>query len=82
VPLRRDAVPHVHIRDEAADLGDLAGEFVSHDYRRFHSPSGPFVPFVNVNVGSADAGPFHPNENFVIADHGAGHVFQDKAASG
>src|ERR1035441_9709125 len=39
----------------------------------------PLVPLVDVDIGAADAGPQHVNQDVVDADFGRGHVRQPQA---
>ena len=47
---------------------DLADEFVADDHRNGNCASRPFVPFIDVNIGSADAGAVDANQDVVDAD--------------
>ena len=68
VSFGRDAVAFLHVGDEASDLHDIAGEFVSDDERRLATALRPRVPVVDVHVGAADAGAPHTDQDFVVSD--------------
>src|SRR5882762_503621 len=62
-----------------ADLDHLTHEFVpDHHGNRDRLPR-PFVPFEDVNIGAADAGPLHPDEDIVDADARDIHLFEPQA---
>jgi hypothetical protein len=44
--------------------------------RRLAPTGGPRIPFMNVDVGAADAGASHPDKDFVVSDRGHRHVMQ------
>ena len=68
VSLGRHAIALSDIGDQPADLHDIPGEFVTDDEGRLAPPLRPCIPVVDVNVGAADAGALHANENFVLPD--------------
>ena len=53
-----------------ADLGDLADELVPDDQRQRHVLLGPLVPVVDVEVGPADPGSVHADQDVVDPDLG------------
>src|SRR5690606_29012625 len=55
------------IDDVAADLNDLAGEFVADDGRDRDRFLRPRVPIVNVQVSSADAAAFYADHHVIYA---------------
>ena len=58
---------------------NLAGVFVADHHRHGNCAPRPFVPVVDMDVGAADAGFSHPNENVVGADYWHGLLFEPKA---
>ena len=70
VALGRDAIALAHVRDELADLYDVAGELVADDERRLHATARPLVPLVDVHVGAAHAGATYSNQHLIIANRG------------
>src|SRR5690606_12690024 len=56
------------VADVGADLADLAGIFMAGHHGHGHGSGSPFVPVVDVDVGAADAGFLHLDENVVGAD--------------
>jgi len=61
VAFRGHSIAFLHVRNEAANLHYITGEFVSDNERRFASSARPSVPVVDVNVGAAHAGATHAN---------------------
>ena len=55
-PFAGDDFAGVKILDVGADLDDLADEFMPDDERHGDGLLGPGVPFVDVQIGAADAG--------------------------
>jgi hypothetical protein len=62
-----------------ADLFHHAAEFVAEDQRRMNAPSRPAVPLVDVQVGAADRGGAHANQNVLQPDFGNRHAFQARS---
>ena len=80
--LRGDSISNVHISDETSRFDDIAGKFVADDNRRFHPAASPVVPLEDVNVGTADPGAAHSDENFIVSDGRFRNFSQNKSASG
>ena len=81
VSLGRDAISGPDIGDEAADLHDVAGEFMADHDGWLHAAACPVIPFEYVNVGSADSRAAHADEHFVVSDSGFGDVAENESAS-
>jgi len=62
VPFAADDLTGEKVFDVRAHLHDLADEFMAHHHRNGNSFSGPFVPFINVDIGPADAGAIDADE--------------------
>ena len=65
VPLARDAVADFHVAHLRTDLDDLAVELVAGNQRCAERVRRPVVPVQNVQVGAADAGSQHANNDFI-----------------
>jgi hypothetical protein len=76
VPFRRHPVADADIRHELPDLGDVTRELVADRDRWLHAALCPIVPFIDVDVGSADPCPAHPDEHLVIPDRRLRNVLQ------
>ena len=72
--LAGEEVRHVH-----ADGGDFPDELMPDDHRHGDRPLRPGVPFVNVEVGPADAGAIDADEHVVEAAFRFRHIFQPEA---
>ena len=46
------------------------------DHRHRYGALGPFIPVVNVQIGSAYSDPAYADENIVDPDGGFGNLFQ------
>jgi hypothetical protein len=64
------------------DLDDLADEFVAYHHRHRDRLLGPFVPFVDVEIGAADRRPLHLDLDVVDAGLGLRNVLQPEATRG
>src|SRR5262245_1620217 len=82
VPFTADDFARMEIRDIGADLDDLAHKFVSDDHRDRYRFPGPFVPFVDMDVGAADARPLHTDKDIIDTDARDSHILQPKAVFG
>src|SRR6185437_17092337 len=71
VPLAADDLPDVKVGDVGAHRADLTDELVSDHQRSNDGGARPGVPFVDVQVCAADAGPVHADQH--IVDAGLGH---------
>ena len=56
MPLARAALADLQPFDVAAQLHDLAGEFMAGDQPYRHGPGGPGVPVPDMDIGAADPG--------------------------
>ncbi len=65
-----------------ADFDDLADELMADDHRHGDGLLRPGVPFVDVQVGAADAGAVHLDEHVVDAAFGIGHILEPEAGFG
>src|SRR5207247_4763752 len=74
VALGADKLADVHRLDALAHLGDLAHELVPDHERQLQGRLSPVVPCVDVQVGSADAGAQHANQDLARARLRLGHV--------
>ena len=68
MPLGTDNLAGVEIPDVGADLDDAADKLVTDDQRHRDRPPRPGVPFVDVQIGAADAGAQNLDEDIVDAD--------------
>ena len=66
----------MHIR---ADRGDLADELMADDRAQLDGLLRPLVPIVDVNIGAADAGLQHLDENVVDAVGRLRHVLEPES---
>ena len=77
-----DEVAGLHGGDFGADGFDHATEFVAEGHGRLDAAGGPAVPAVNVEIGAADRGSFHADENFDGAGGGDGNGLDGGATFG
>ena len=68
VALAGDALADLEIAHVAADLDDLAGIFMADDHRHRNRLLRPGIPFVDVDIGAANAGLAHLDQHVVLAD--------------
>ena len=78
VAFSADDLTGIKIRDIGSDLDDLAHELVTHHHRDGDRFAGPIVPFIDVNVGAADAGPVDLDQDVIDADLRLGNFFEPK----
>ena len=69
----------VHIR---TNFNDLADKLMADCHRHGNGSARPFVPFVNMQVGTADAGVRDADEDVVDADGGFRNVEQSETGRG
>jgi hypothetical protein len=68
VTFAADDLPREEVRDVGARFDDLASEFMP-DYKRYRDCSlGPFVPVVDVEVGTADGSSADADQDVVNTD--------------
>jgi hypothetical protein len=77
--LSTDEIAGEEVLDVGADFNDFADEFVADGHGNGNRFARPGVPFINVDVGAADAGAINFDEDVVEADFGGGNVFQPEA---
>src|SRR5579875_3823582 len=63
------------VSDVRADFRNLAYKFMADHKRNGNGLFCPVVPFVDVEIGAADAGQQHADQNIVDADCGLRHFF-------
>ncbi len=61
----RDVVAYSHLLNSTANFDDSACKFMAQCKGWLDAVAAPFVPFPNVQIGSADAGSFNANEYVV-----------------
>ena len=81
VPLAAHQLADAEVTDVFADLNDFADELMPHHERHRHGFAGPVVPFVNVQIGAADAGAVHLDEDVIGRHPGLRHVLEPKSLS-
>src|SRR5579875_3727129 len=67
------------IRDVRADFRNLADKFVADHEGNGNGLLCPLVPFVDVQIGPADSGQQHTDQNIVDADRGFWYFFNPQA---
>src|SRR5262245_59093462 len=77
-----DNITLVKISDVGADLDDLPHEFVAYDHGNRNGLLRPFVPFVDVQVGTADTGAIDADQDIVNADGWLGDIFEPQTRFG
>jgi hypothetical protein len=71
VAFAADDLAGEEVVDVGADLDDFADELMPHGHRHGDGLLGPGIPFVDVQVGAADAGLADLDEDVVDADAAA-----------
>src|SRR6185295_548098 len=74
-----DELSAMKVVDVGTGFDDLADEFVSDGHRDGNGLPGPFVPVVDVNVGSANARAQHADKDVVDTDGGLRNVFEPQS---
>ena len=82
VPLAADDVAGAEVAHVRADLDDLADELVPDHERHGNRLLRPRVPLVDVEVGAADPGLAHPDQDVVDPDLRLGHVLEPEPRLG
>src|SRR5262245_21606020 len=67
------------VADVAPDLDDFADKFMPDHHRNGNGPLGPGVPFVDVKIGAADAGPPDLDQDVIDPAFRLGNVLESKA---
>src|SRR6185295_11192954 len=80
--LARNALADLEVLHIGADRGDLAGIFMPGDHRHWNGLPGPVVPFVDVDVGAADAGLVDLHQHILRSDFGDRPLFHPDARLG
>ena len=52
---------------------------MAHDQRNRDCFSRPIVPIVNMQIGSADAGAIHSDQNIIKSNNRLGNIFEPEA---
>jgi hypothetical protein len=81
MPLAARQVAHLKIRDVRSDRDNLAHEFVPDDERNRNRGSGPQVPFIDMEIRSANTRIERANLHVIDAGLGLLHLFHPHAAS-
>jgi len=76
-----DDVPWVKIGDVAADFDNLADELMPYDESNGNLASGPGVPLIDVQVGSADSSGLNSNQDIVNTDLRLRNILDPQAGS-
>src|SRR3954469_5115505 len=79
VPLAADEIADLEAADVRAALHDLADELVPDHQRHRNRLLRPRVPVVDVQVGAADPGLAHPDQDVVDTDLRNGDVLERQA---
>ena len=79
VALAADDVAGMKIVDVGADLDDLAYEFMADRHGHGDGALRPFVPFINMHVGAADAGAADADEHVVDSGPRGFDIFEPQA---
>ena len=82
VPLATDNFAHGKISHVTAHLDDFADKLMPHHQRHRHGFARPIVPFVDVQIGAADAGATHLDEDVIGRHPGLRNVLEPKSFSG
>ena len=69
-------IAYVKIGDVRPQLDNLSDKFVADRHRHRNGALRPFIPVVDVNVGTANAGATHANQNIVDADARLRNLFE------
>lgn len=79
VPFATDDFAGVEVVNVRTDPDDLPDEFMANDHRHRDCLLCPFVPVVNVDIGTADTGLVHPDEDIVDPDGRLGDILHPQA---
>ena len=82
VPLAAHQLADAEVTNVFAELNDFADELMPHHERHQDGFAGPVVPFVNVQIGAADAGATHLDEDVIGRHPGLRNVLEPKSFSG
>src|SRR5439155_12028659 len=82
VTLAANDLADVEVLDVGADLDDLADELVADNHGDRDRLLGPGIPFVDVQVGAADAGAQDLDKDIVDADSRDWNLIQPQANVG
>ena len=81
VPLSAHNVPAEKVANVLPNLHNFTNELVADGHWDLDSPLCPFIPFVNVDVSSADSCVANTNQYIVNSYRRFGNVFQPKDLS-
>ncbi len=74
-----DNLAGMEVGNVGTDSHDLSHELVPHHHWHGNGLSCPIVPFVDVQVGAANAGAIDPDQHVVDTDVGLRHLFQPQS---
>jgi hypothetical protein len=77
-----DEVTRMKILHIGADFDDLTAKFVTDNQRHMNRGSRPFIPVVNVQVGTADSRAKHANLHVADAGFRLGNIFEPETSLG
>src|SRR5437773_7397726 len=76
VALGADDIALMKIGDVGPCLHNLADELVPYDHRHGNGALRPLIPVIDVQIGSADTGAEHADQDIVDADGGLGNILE------
>src|SRR5256885_14869703 len=79
VSFTADNLAWIEIGDVGASFDNFAHKFMAHDHRHGDGAGSPVIPFVNVQISAANAGPMDTDEDVVDANSGLRNVFEPEA---
>src|SRR5437588_3128168 len=82
VSLAADDLPRIKIRHIRAGFHDFAHKFESDYHWDRDGACRPIIPFINVEIGAANAGAMDSDEYVIDADTRFGNVFEPEARFG
>ena len=77
--LAADDLAGMKVGDVGAGGHDLADELMADDHRHGNGFPRPIVPFPDVDIGAANAGAHHADENIIDTDFRPRHVFEPQS---
>jgi hypothetical protein len=72
-------LPGKKVLHVGANFDNFADELVADDHRHGNGLLRPFIPFIDVNIGAANAGAVDADENVVDADFGLGNLLKPES---
>src|SRR4051812_46045169 len=82
VAFAADDVAGKEVVDIRSGLDDFANEFVADRHGNFYGLLRPFIPLVDMHVGTADSGVSNTDHHVVDSDGGLCDIFQPKPLPG